>query len=87
MNTEIEIQANYLAQQWYNLPIGERPEIEALFPKYLQQFHEEDKQQLFLTETVRIARELLASPRTQSAHSESFELFNAIAQQHLDLHK
>ncbi len=83
MNTEVEIQANYLAQQWYNLPIGDRPSIEALFPKYVHLFPEGDKQQLFITETLRIARELLDSPRSQAAHTESFTLFDTIARKYL----
>ena len=72
MNSVIEIQANYLAQQWYNLAVGERPEVQYLLPQYLHLFPQKEEQELFLKEALRIARELIASPRNQANKSESF---------------
>jgi len=84
MNSDIEIQANYLAQQWYNLPVGERPEIQYLLPQYLHLFPRQEDQEVFLREALRIARELIASPRNQADKSESFTFFEEIVQEQLN---
>jgi len=84
MNSYIEIQANYLAQQWYNLSAGDRPEIQNLLPQYLHLFPQKEERKTFLNEALRIARELIASPRNQADKSESFGSFEEIVQGHLE---
>ena len=59
MNTYIEIQANYLAQQWYNLPAGERPEVQSLLPQYLHLFPDRKDQETFLSEALKVIVSLI----------------------------
>ncbi len=79
---DIEIQAVNLAQQWYSLRPEDLPEFPDLLAGYLKCFPEKEDKILFLKETLRIAREIVKSPKTQPGHHHSFEDFqNALSQQ------
>jgi hypothetical protein len=72
---DIEIQAVNLAQQWYSLAPEDLPEFPELLNRYLKCFPDENDQKLFLKETLRIAEEIVASPKTQPGHHHSFDDF------------
>lgn len=79
---DIEIQAVNLAQQWYSLPPEDLPEFHELLDRYLKYFPDETDRNLFLRETLRIAEEIVASPKTQPSHHHSFDDFcKALAEQ------
>lgn len=79
---DIEIQAVNLAQQWYSLAPEDLPEFPELLDRYLKCFPDESDKNLFLKETLRIAEEIVASPKTQPGHHHSFDDFRqALAEQ------
>jgi hypothetical protein len=79
---DIEIQAVNLAQQWYSLAPEDLPEFPELLNGYLKCFPDETDRNLFLKETLRIAEEMVASPKTQPSHHHSFDDFRrALAEQ------
>lgn len=82
-NPEIEIQAVNLAQQWYSLSSADLPGLVSLLPQYLKCFSTEEEKKAFLQESLRIAKELVASPKDQGKSGESFENFKNVIQQHL----
>lgn len=72
---DVEIQAVNLAQQWYSLAPEDLPAFPELLNRYLKYFPDENDQKLFLKETLRIAEEMVASPKTQPGHHHSFDDF------------
>lgn len=79
---DIEIQAVNLAQQWYSLAPEDLPEFPELLDRYLKCFPDESDKNLFLKETLRIAEEIVASPKTQPGHHHPFDDFRrALAEQ------
>lgn len=74
---DIEIQSVNLAQQWYALAPEDLPELPQLLEKYLICFPDKADQGQFLKETLRIAEELVKSPKTQPHHHHSFDEFRS----------
>lgn len=83
LKSEIEIQAVNLAQQWYSLPHERLPELPELLGRYLQCFSDNNEQQQFLKETLRITEELSHGPKAEAVSSQSILVFKELLRHHI----
>ncbi len=75
MNPNIQIEATNLAYLWYGKPDAAQEEYVKIVDKYLKEFLDPDDKNDFLTETLRITKDVMNRPDDDLNRTASFRLW------------